>query len=129
MFSLLMLGLISFGFLPFCVVNNPFWLSDTSTSKLWSDNQLTCHKEMTLQDMLQAPYLTHKMCVPYCPLKVTTWDQFRLYGWSATAKHSCLTLRPLTTSILVPPAAYVSCWGVEQRPWKEQIVRANGRFS
>ena len=23
-----------------------------------------------------------------------------------------LTLRPLRTSILVPPAAYVSCWGV-----------------
>ena len=27
-------------------------------------------------------------------------------------KKNALTLRPLRTSILVPPAAYVSCWGV-----------------
>ena len=38
--------------------------------------------------------------------------KFTVQVYFETDSRPMLTLRPLRTSILVPPAAYVSCWGV-----------------
>ena len=63
-------------------------------------------KEIEFQEVSEVADPT---CVFECLISKVT---LRLICQHLFCAYLSLTLRPLRTSILVPPAAYVSCWGV-----------------